>query len=295
MLAPVVQTVRAGVTWENYELVQEFEAPDGVVHRMLVRAVVVPDTAAVSVPRHRRRRLGARRRRRGSPPTSAERLTLLVEHSPDAIIVHQDGLVVYTNPAGLRMGGVKSLDDAIGRPITSFISPDDLTSTIARLAQLKDPGDVVKGFEAMMVRDDGSELPVEVASARTSWGGKPAFQVILRDVSERKLAEEAAAARAAIERRYAAAVAALEEGVVVIDREGAVAATNDSATRILGGRLHAGHGDEVFTGGDAPCARTVRRSHPRPCRWRWPSPGARRPPTSSSACATSTARTSGCR
>ncbi len=250
VLAPVVQTVRAGVPWENYELVQEIEAPDGVVHRLLVRAEVVPDAspsrilgivADVSDP--------------GDKPwitaDVAERLTLLVEHSPDAIIVHQDGLVVYTNPAGLRMGALKSLDDAIGRPITSFISPDDLTSTIARLAQLKDPGDVVKGFEAMMVRDDGSELPVEVASARTSWGGKPAFQVILRDVSERKLAEEAAAARAAIERRYAAAVAALEEGVVVIDREGAVAATNDSATRILGVRLHAGHGDEVFTGGHA--------------------------------------------
>jgi len=248
VLAPLVQTVRAGVTWENYELVQEFEAPDGAVHKMLVRAVAVPD----SVPA---RFLGivADVSEPGEVPwitaDVGERLTLLVEHSPDAIIVHQDGLVVYTNPAGLRMGGLKSLDDAIGRPITSFISPDDLTSTIARLAQLKDPGDVVKGFEAMMVRDDGSEVPVEVASARTSWGGKPAFQVILRDVSERKLAEEAAAARAAIERRYAAAVAALEEGVVVIDRDGAVAATNDSATRILGARLHTGRGDEVFTGG----------------------------------------------
>jgi diguanylate cyclase (GGDEF)-like protein/PAS domain S-box-containing protein len=248
VLAPLVQTARAGVTWENYELVQEVQKPDGVVHRMLVRAVVVPGpgpsrllgiVADVSEP--------------GDVPwitaDVAERLTLLVEHSPDAIIVHQDGLVVYTNPAGLRMGGVKSLDNAIGRPITSFISPDDLTSTIARLAQLKDPGDVVKGFEAMMVRDDGSELPVEVASARTSWGGKPAFQVILRDVSERKRAEEAAVARAAIERQYAAAVAALEEGVVVIDREGAVAATNDSATRILGTRLQVGRGDEILTGG----------------------------------------------
>ena len=225
-----------------------------------------------------------------------ERLTLLVEHSPDAIIVHQDGLVVYTNPAGLRMGGVKSLEDAIGRPITSFISPDDLTSTIARLAQLKDPGDVVKGFEAMMVRDDGSELPVEVASARTSWGGKPAFQVILRDVSERKLAEEAAAARAAIERRYAAAVAALEEGVVVIDREGAVAATNDSATqdpRRPAPRPAAATRSSPAAG--APCARTGPRSPPTPSPWRWRCPGARRPPTSSSGCATSTARTSGCR
>ena len=178
-----------------------------------------------------------------------ERLELLVEHSPDAIIVHQDGLVVYTNPAGLRMGGLSSLGEALGRSITSFIHPDDLTRTIARLAQLKDPGDVVKGFEANMLRVDGTEVPVEVASARTSWGGKPAFQVILRDISERRLAEEAAQARMAVERRYAAAVAALEEGVVVIDRDGRVAAANDSAVRILGTRLQSGRGDEIFTGG----------------------------------------------
>ena len=88
---------------------------------------------------------------------------------------------------------------------------------------------MVKGFEARLQRADGAVTPVEVASARTSWGGKPAFQVIMRDVTERKLAEEEATARIAIERRYAAAVAALEEGVVVIDREGAVAAANDSA------------------------------------------------------------------
>ncbi len=103
VLAPLVQTVRAGVTWENYELVQEFEAPDGEVHRMLVRAVAVPDSvparflgvvADVSDP--------------GEVPwitaDVGERLTLLVEHSPDAIIVHQDGLVVYTNPAASAHG-----------------------------------------------------------------------------------------------------------------------------------------------------------------------------------------------
>jgi diguanylate cyclase (GGDEF)-like protein/PAS domain S-box-containing protein len=248
VLAPLVETVQAGVTWENYELVQDIETPDGEVHRMLVRAVstftgkrarILGIVADVTVP--------------GEVPwvtaDVGERLQLLVEHSPDAIIVHQDGLLVYTNPAGLRMAGLKSLADLLGRSITSFISPDDLTGTIARLAQLKDPGDFVKGFEAKMLRDDGTTIPVEIASARTSWGGKPAFQVILRDISERKLAEEQAAARAALERRYAAAVAALTEGVVVIDREGAVGAANESATRILGARLESGTGDAIFTGG----------------------------------------------
>ncbi|HTZ08742.1 MAG TPA: EAL domain-containing protein [Acidimicrobiales bacterium] len=248
VLDPIVETVRAGVTWETYELIQEFEAPDGAVGRVLVRAVAVPDqggahflgiVADVTEP--------------GEIPwvtaDVAERLQLLVEHSPDGIIVHQDGLVAYTNPAGARMVGLAGPNEGLGKPITSFISPDDLTATIARLAQLKEPGDVVKGFEARLLRADGGTIPVEIASARTSWNGKPAFQVIMRDVSERKLAEEAAAARSAVERRYAAAVAALEEGVVVIDQQGAVVGANDSATRILGGRLHTGRGDEIFTAG----------------------------------------------
>ena len=248
LLAPIVETVKGGIAWENYELIQEFESPDGSTHRALVRAVSVSDAggsrllgivADISEP--------------GDVPwvtaDVAERLQLLVEHSPDGIIVHQDGLVVYTNPAAVRMVGLSSAADALGKPITSFISPDDLTATISRLAHLREPGDVVKGFELTLVRIDGGELPVEIASARTSWNGKPAFQVIMRDISERRLAEEAAVARAAIERRYAAAMVALEEGVVVIDREGAVAASNDSATRILGHRLHTEHGDEVFTGG----------------------------------------------
>ena len=248
LLAPIVETVKSGVVWENYELVQEYEAPDGEIHRVLIRAVAVPDAgvahffgiaADVSEP--------------GDVPwitaDVGERLQLLVEHSPDGIVVHQEGLVVYTNPAAVRMVGLHSATEALGRSIASFIHPEDLGKTVERLAELRGPGDVVKGFEARLQRTDGAVTPVEVASARTSWGGKPAFQVIMRDVTERKLAEEEAQARMAIERRYAAAVAALDEGVVVIDRDGAVTAANDSAVRILGGRLQGNRGDAIFTNG----------------------------------------------
>ena len=253
VLAPIVETVKAGITWENYELIQEFATPDGAVRRVLVRAVCVPDHGEVHFLG-----IAADVTEPGDVPwvtaDVGERLQLLVEHSPDGIIVHQDGLVVYTNPAAVRMVGLSAAADALGKPITAFVSPDDLTATIARLAQLKEPGDVVKGFEATLLRVDGGELPVEIASARTSWNSRPAFQAIMRDVSERKLAEEAGAARAAVERRYAAAVAALEEGVVVVDSEGAVVAANESATRILGDRLERGRGDDILTGG-APAQR----------------------------------------
>jgi diguanylate cyclase (GGDEF)-like protein/PAS domain S-box-containing protein len=178
-----------------------------------------------------------------------ERLELLVEHSPDGIIVHQDGIIVYANPAAMRFAGIQSLTEGLGKPMTLFMNPTDIAPVVARLSQLTEPGDSVKGAEVTIVRPDGVQFVVEIVSVRTSWGGKPAFQVIMRDVSERRRAEEEAQARMAIERRYAAAVAALEEGVVVIDRHGEVAAANESATRILGNRVNGGHGDAIFTGG----------------------------------------------
>jgi diguanylate cyclase (GGDEF)-like protein/PAS domain S-box-containing protein len=248
LLAPIVETVRAGVVWDNYELIQEMEDSEGVVHRILVRATLLPEAdgagffgimADVSDP--------------GSVPwvtaDVGERLELLVEHSPDGIIVHQGGIIVYANPAALHFAGLNALTEALGKPMTLFISPADIGPIVARLSQLNDPGDAVKGAEVTMVHPDGVKFVVEIVSVRTTWGGKPAFQVILRDVSERKRAEEEAQARMAIERRYAAAVAALEEGVVVIDRHGAVSAANESATRILGHRLRDGQGDDIFTGG----------------------------------------------
>ena len=114
LLAPIVETVRAGVVWDNYELIQEMEDPGGVVHRILVRATLLPDAggagffgimADVSDP--------------GSVPwvtaDVGERLELLVEHSPDGIIVHQEGIIVYANPAALHFAGLNVVDRGAGQ------------------------------------------------------------------------------------------------------------------------------------------------------------------------------------
>jgi diguanylate cyclase (GGDEF)-like protein/PAS domain S-box-containing protein len=248
LLEPLVTGANTGITWDSYELLQEVESPDGETHRVLVRAVAIPDQGM-------RKFLGivADVTHSGEVPwvtvDVTRRLELLVEHSPDAIVVHQDGRIVYANPAAAKIVGEDLMSD-MGKPISSYLHPDYVRPTLERLTQLTEPGDAMKGHEAVIIRADGAQIPVEVASVRTSWGGKPAFQVIMRDMSERKLAEEAARARLALERRYAAAVAALEEGVVVMDRSGTVRAANESAVRMLGRRLHEAKGDAIFTGSD---------------------------------------------
>lgn len=251
LLAPIIESIRAGVHCETYELARTIGLPDGTDQTIVVRAVTVPGGSHPRVfgtAMH-----GDERSPAGSwtSPEVSERLRLLVENSPDAIIVHQDGILVYANAAAARLVGVDTPEEGIGRPIVSFVRPDQVRPMAQRLAQLHEPGDVAKGHELIVLRADGSEIVVESAGALTTWGGRPAFQVILHDISERKAAEEANRARLAVERRYATAVAALEEAVIVLDRDGAVQAANESAVRILGRRLHWGFGDAVLTGGGA--------------------------------------------
>lgn len=249
LLEPLVDPIRAGVLGETFELTVDLVTPDDVRRCMVVRARRV---ATRSGPRY----AGIVTEAESTPssweaPEIAERLHLLVEHSPAGVAVHQDGILVYLNAAALKMVGRATAAECVGRPVLSFIRPEDVDGVTNRIGQLHHPGDVLKGHEIGLLREDGSTLMAELASTMTTWRGRPAIQVILHDISERKAAEEARRARLAVERRYATAVAALEEAVVVLDREGAVQAANESAVRILGRRLHWGFGDAVLTGGGA--------------------------------------------
>ena len=247
LLEPIVGPARVGIVADSYELLQELQVPGGSVHQILVRASTIRSGGVT--------RIAGIITEVSTHGTASwvntdvgERLQLLVEHNPDGIIVHRQGVILYANPAALRFAGLSRLDEAVGQPMTLFVDPGDIGPILERIDRLKEPGDSAKGHEVVLRRPDGSAFTVEIVSVRTTWGGEPAFQVILRDVSERKRAEEAARARLALERRYAAAVAALDEGVVVVNRLGSVCAANDSANRILGDRLPFLFGDAIFTG-----------------------------------------------
>ncbi len=68
---------------------------------------------------------------------------------------------------------------------------------------------------------------MEVTSIRTTWGGKPAYQVILRDVSERRAAEAAARYRASL-------VAHVSDAIIGIDADGRIESWNEAAQAIYG-------------------------------------------------------------
>jgi diguanylate cyclase (GGDEF)-like protein/PAS domain S-box-containing protein len=160
----------------------------------------------------------------------AQRYQTLAEVSPDIIVVHQGGKVVYVNPAAVRHIGATSAEELIGQPIINFFSPASRQAFVERLSAMSETQSVAAFFEEQLVALDGSLVDVEATSILTTWEGRPAFQAVARVITERKAAE---AERTALEQRHAAVVAALEEGIVVIGQDGSVEAANSAAERIL--------------------------------------------------------------
>lgn len=111
-----------------------------------------------------------------------QRYRRLVEHSRDAICVHERGRVVYVNAARVRWIGAQSSAQLVGHPITEFVHPDSVPAMLARTASLRHEGDTSPPSEAVMLRCDGTTLDVAAVAVLTVWEGRPAYQVIFRDL-----------------------------------------------------------------------------------------------------------------
>lgn len=152
-----------------------------------------------------------------------ERYRLLVEISPDMIVVHQDGVVRYMNPTGLRWAGARDASEVLGRPLGDFVAPESIGPLLDRVAELDRPGAVSTPTELVALALDGRRVPLEAQSARTTWDGKPAFQVFLRDRSEHWRAEAAI-------RYQANLLASVSDAVVATDLSGSITGWNPAAS-----------------------------------------------------------------
>ena len=158
---------------------------------------------------------------------SEERFRSLVEWSPEAITVHRDGVRLYANPAMLRLMGVRSADEVVGKSIFEWIHPEDVAALDPRGDLFTAVDSSLPYTEARFIKTDGSMLQVELHRTAIRFGGQSAVLTVLRDVTARKLADSQL-------RQLSLAVEQSPESIVITDAEGRVEYVNDAFVQSSG-------------------------------------------------------------
>ncbi len=121
--------------------------------------------------------------------SAEDKYRLLVERANDGILIIQNGKVEYMNPSLVRLSGY-SLEEQVGRPFIENVAPEAKES-IAKMFKARMKGeDVPTLYETILIKKDGSKIQVEVNANAMDYNGQPADFVYLRDLTERKKAEE---------------------------------------------------------------------------------------------------------
>jgi PAS domain S-box-containing protein len=122
---------------------------------------------------------------------SEERYRMLVERLPDAVLVHQSGLIVYANAAALALFGAEpgKSEQLLGRTLFELVHPDFRETFTRRLAELHRVG-WTSLLEKKFLRLDGTPIDVESMSIPISYSGCDSVLVIVHDLTEKKRLEE---------------------------------------------------------------------------------------------------------
>jgi diguanylate cyclase (GGDEF)-like protein/PAS domain S-box-containing protein len=122
--------------------------------------------------------------------TSEYRYRQLVETSPDMVLVHRDGRIVFLNSPGARLIGFDSPQEAHGLPVAVLIEPNGSGMTPEELLGAVGEGVLDKPTHVKLRRTSGELVDVELTVSPHLHDGDDAVQCIVRDISDRVEAQE---------------------------------------------------------------------------------------------------------
>ncbi len=161
---------------------------------------------------------------------SEENFRALAENANDGIgIVWKEGCFAYMNRRGAEIFGY-TVDELVNENVGAGIvfHPDDHEMIMKRYRKIMSGEPVPRTYEPRCVRKDGSEVHLEVSSTRMIWKGQVADLVILRDITERKRAEETLRESEATAR---ALLNAPTDSVFLLDTKGNFLDLNETTAR----------------------------------------------------------------
>jgi PAS domain S-box-containing protein len=111
----------------------------------------------------------------------------IVESSLDAIMIIQDGKLVYVNPSTVHLFGYGRPEDMQDLNLTNSIAPPYHTS-LESIQEGRSLGDeVLRDYEMRGMTKQGKIIDVEANAHIIKWNGRLAIQASFRDITKRKM------------------------------------------------------------------------------------------------------------
>ncbi|MFH1485364.1 MAG: diguanylate cyclase, partial [Chloroflexota bacterium] len=143
---------------------------------------------------------------------SEEKYRALVDEINDAYWVVQGDRIVFANRRSAELHGYP-LEELLGRSYFELVAPEAMDGAREILEKSLRGEAVPERYEVMAVRADGTMVPTEVGLRAITYEGRAAYSVIIRDITERKRAEEALAEHARREETLHAVAAMVSQSL----------------------------------------------------------------------------------
>jgi PAS domain S-box-containing protein len=121
---------------------------------------------------------------------SEKKYRIVVDKANDGIIIGQDGIMRFSSSSFAAMLGYE-VNEVEGAEFRKKIPPENL-GFLLELYQKRLAGEQVPEiYETALLHKNGERIPIEINASIIQFEGKPADLVIMRNITERKQAEEA--------------------------------------------------------------------------------------------------------
>jgi PAS domain S-box-containing protein len=165
---------------------------------------------------------------------SEEKYRKLVENAYESITVVQDGVIRFINTVTTELTGYTE-QELMSKKFVEFIHPDDREDITMEYLRKLDGSELTYSSVYRFLAPDGAFKWFESHGVSIQWEGKPAVMTFARDITERKVAEEALKDS---EEKYRALFENSIEGVFTSDIDGNFTSGNEALSDIIGYELH---------------------------------------------------------
>ncbi|HSV96575.1 MAG TPA: PAS domain S-box protein [Spirochaetota bacterium] len=155
---------------------------------------------------------------------------LVVEKARDVIVVIQDGIIRFVNPAIGDLAGY-GVDECLKRPFIEFVHPEDRDKDYDGIPEGTADNASSRQYSFRLIAKNGSILHVEAHIVDIEWEGHPATSSFIRDITERHRMESTLVES---ERRFRLFAKNLPEVVFETDPNGILTYVNERAYRLFG-------------------------------------------------------------